>query len=168
MIPTRDQVKSWTTFLAGEAFKYVLTAVFAGLGAYAATVYADVQKTEKFRINLNARGVGYPSALFSDARRENPHLSITFAPPELQRVAVCEYYFDRQETFREIMERYLERYSSCFVPVWSTEDKLEIRPNRFGGQLLETVNNQNQKGFWCKCRPGQLPTGYSITPDSSG
>lgn len=161
MIPSYKQLNAWCAFLAGEGFRYILTAVFAGIGAFLAALYADAQKTEQFRNNLNRSGIGYPAVLFYSAEKEDSSLSVDFSPPELQRVAVCEYHFDRQETFRDLMEKYLERYSACFVPVWSSEDDLEVRPNRFGDQLVETMGG-GKREFWCKCKPEQIPPGRVI------
>lgn len=107
-----------------------------------------------FEVHVNNRGVGYPGLLFSDVRAENPKLSLSFWPPSLEKIAVCEPYSDRQESFLQIMEKYLERYSACFLPV-RENDKWELRPNRTE-QLLEIERNGEQQ-FACKCAPAQLP-----------
>ena len=146
---------AWLTRIPGD----VVIGIIGGLvGGYIGSVYADYQATENFRMPLNNVGIGYPALLFDEAKREDRKLSVAFNPQEFggEQLRVCEYYSDRQRSFRLIMERYLEKYSACFIPVWQGENQLEIRPNIHSGQLEVRADASGRKTFWCKCSATQM------------
>lgn len=143
--------------LAGDIRSALVASVFAAVGAFIGTVYAQVQKGDSFTTTLSDNGIGYPALLFDQAKREDKQLEISFSPPGLERAAVCEYFSEKGETFREIMDRYLRAYSACFIPVWRDKGRLEIRPNTFTGQLTITRDTSGRETFWCKCSADQIP-----------
>jgi hypothetical protein len=145
-------------YLLGHVLNNTVAALLAALGAYMGAVYAHSQETKYFAAELSDKGVGYPALLFSQAQRENKKLKISFSPNSLQHVAVCEYYSDRKGSFREIMNQYLKAYSACFIPVWQSQNHLVIRPNIYKRQLVETVDQNGHKNFWCKCSGSQIPS----------
>jgi hypothetical protein len=152
-----DGLKRWGLILLGDIRSALVASIFAAVGAFVGTVYAQVQERDSFTINLSDIGVGYPVLLFDQARREDKNLRIDFSPPSLQRAAVCEYFSAKGQTFRDIMDSYLKIYLACFIPVWRDKGALEIRPNRYTGQLTVRVNNQGHESFWCKCARDQMP-----------
>jgi hypothetical protein len=154
-----DKVRHYVTVIWVESWRALLTAALAAIGAFIGSVYADIQRTETFSTTLTETGVGYPSILFFEAQSENENLAIEFIPPQLSRIGVCEYYTDKQQSFRTILDRYLERYSACMIPLWRAPDYLQIRPNPYTGRLIETVGADGDARYWCNCAPDQIPSG---------
>lgn len=150
-------LKRWGLILCGDLRSALVASIFAAIGAFIGTVYAQVQQKDSFSITLSDVGVGYPALLFDQAKREDKNLQINFSPPSLQRTAVCEYFSAKGETFRDIMDDYLKTYSACFIPVWRDRGVLEIRANTYTGQLAVRVTKQGQQSFWCKCARDQMP-----------
>jgi hypothetical protein len=154
----RADLKRWCWLILGDVRNAAVSAIFAAGGAFLGTVYAQSQEaTRTFVSKLTEGGVGYPAILFADAAKEDG-LQVEFSPKELQSVAVCEYFSDKKRSLRAIMDQYLERNSSCFIPIWKDEKKLEIRPNTHAGQLKETIDKSGQKHYWCKCASSQIPS----------
>lgn len=89
----------WIKTLIGAVIGALVSGSLAFLGAYLGSTYAGLAKTEQFRVQLNSNGVGFPALLFNEVRREQRELKIDFNPESLQRLRVCEYYADRQESF---------------------------------------------------------------------
>ena len=162
--------KIWAAiiYFLGHILNNTVAALLAAFGAYMGAVYAHSQETRHFTAQLSDKGIGYPALLFSQAQRENKNLEISFSPSGLQHIAVCEYYSDRKESFREIMNQYLKVYSACFIPVWRSENQLVIMPNLYTGQLKETVDRGGHASFWCKCSSSQIPAGQRELPRPSG
>jgi hypothetical protein len=156
MAKFQETAARWFWLIFGDVRSAIIGAIAAAIGAYCGAVYAQSQETKSFSAVLSDTGVGYPALLFSEASREDKELRIDFSPKELNRVAVCEYFADKKETLRAIMDQYLQKNSSCFIPVWRDKKILEIRPNLFSGQLAETTNKSGVKQFWCKCTPQQI------------
>jgi hypothetical protein len=161
MKPALRFVGSWAKWIClsilDEGWRALLSFGFGLLGVYTALAYSDVLSNKSFIIQLSDAGIGYPGLLFKEAERENPELAIVFAPEPFERLAVCEFYADRQQTFRVILDKYLERYSECFIPIWRGENQLEVRPNTYTGELLTTTDVEGGTHYWCKCAQSQIP-----------
>jgi hypothetical protein len=160
------KIRRFFIVVVGDVRSAIIAGICSALGAYAGAVYAQSDSTKTFVANLSDSGVGYPALLFSEAKKEDKELQINFAPSDLRQIAVCEYYSDTRQSYRQIMEQFLKAYSTCFIPVWRGPKSLEIRRNQYSGQLIETVDQRGQKSFWCKCSSDQIPPGQKEVKQS--
>ena len=110
-------------------------------------VAEDIAAREKkfVAIRLNEQKQGYPAVLFDAAEKEG--YTINFNPPELKKVAVCEYYPARGATFADLALNYLAEYAACFTINRTAEKTYEISPNDDSGALIKKNAN-----FFCKCQ----------------
>ena len=122
----------------------VLVVGFVGLLAWLGGVFAkDPPKLTK--MNVNALGMATPSHLYDDVIMEGIG-TITFDSNALKKAYVCDYYFDRGETFWSLALDYLDTYQSCFRVSATSDTDIFVHPVKNSGNLVKENGN-----YYCQC-----------------
>ena len=112
------------------------------------------KRTEFYSLGEHT-GVGKPGPIFENAKAEG--YQITFKPPTLQDVTVCEYFYDQGPSWWYLALNYLKEYQNCFIVRKISKTEIEVRPDERSISLLQHTDKSDT--YWCKC-PSEV-TGIS-------
>ena len=106
-------------------------------------------------IGVDNKGQAQPALMFSEAVKtsgnEQDQLALTFDPPSLMKITICEYAILTGRTYKEIVLSYIDRYPMCFSVSQQGANKITIKPNRVSGLLKSEKTTSGEEAFFCKC-----------------
>jgi hypothetical protein len=136
--------------IVGDLRSATVGSVFGAIVGLIAVAIA-AQPGKETLIFTNEDGYAQPmQALLAPLNKEEREVTVTFEPPDLRDVYVCEYTRIVGFSYYELVLFYFDKYSMCLLPIKRSEVEFVIKPNLHSGFLA------NKDGNWlCKCGPEQ-------------
>ena len=144
------KIRTGAKWLSLSILAAVISAAVGGAGGMVGAklwdAYVKLQETEVYTIGEDD-GIAHPDELFNKASEDG--LQITFRPPNLQKVVVCEYFFDYARDWRQLALNYLKEYSDCFIVRRLSAMEIEVLPDTRASSLLR--HDPKNDAYFCKC-----------------
>lgn len=154
-------LRSWWKRLRGYLWKGFIVDVRAALvgsivGAIVGPIVVAYMAAEEIEqiIRTDSRGSADPlHVLVVQTQFDSSPAQVSFLPPDLEGMRISESAYIVGTTYREILLRYVDRYSMCLDLSKTADHAYEVRPNLNSGALRKTAS-----GVWvCKCSPPSTP-----------
>jgi hypothetical protein len=99
-----------------------------------------------YTVFVNEAGFGQPKPLFDIAEQKSPELKLSFAPPELRGVYVCEFKRVTGDSWKNMVLEYLDTYRDCFDVSARSENSYVIFANQRSSRV-----EVKEGTYLCKC-----------------